>query len=114
MILAADIGGTKTTLALFDWKHERVEPERERTFASNDFEKFEDILEEFLKPPRREDDQQWDSEPAPEESTEANAGKDERSTQALPIKPAGFGVAGLSWRIAPAQPICPGRWTEMS
>ena len=53
MILAADIGGTKTNLALFDWKTERVEPVRERTYPSADFETFDEILEEFLKPPAK-------------------------------------------------------------
>lgn len=51
MILAADIGGTKTNIALFDWKSERVEPERERTFYSKDYASFDDILAEFLKSP---------------------------------------------------------------
>lgn len=51
MILAGDIGGTKTILALFDWKSERVEPAREQTFPSGDFKSFEEVLEEFLNPP---------------------------------------------------------------
>ena len=52
MILAGDIGGTKTTLGLFDWKTERVAPARERTFASADFKSLEEILTEFLTPAR--------------------------------------------------------------
>jgi glucokinase len=51
MILAGDIGGTKTTLALFDWKTERVDPVREQTFASADYKALEEIIEEFLAPP---------------------------------------------------------------
>ena len=51
MILAGDIGGTKTNLALFDWKTERVEPAREQTFASADFSSLEDVLARFLEPP---------------------------------------------------------------
>jgi glucokinase len=50
MILAADIGGTKTIVGLFDWKTERVEPSYERTFYSKDYASFDDILVEFLKP----------------------------------------------------------------
>jgi|CXWL01.1.fsa_nt_gi glucokinase len=51
MILAGDIGGTKTILALFDWTTERVEPVRQQTFYSADYKAFEDILDEFLNPP---------------------------------------------------------------
>lgn len=51
MILAGDIGGTKTNLALLDWKDKRVEPDRERTFYSVDFGSLGEILNEFLKPP---------------------------------------------------------------
>ena len=54
MILAGDIGGTKTHLALFEWKTERVEPVREETFHSADFQSLEDILEEFLNRPAPE------------------------------------------------------------
>jgi glucokinase len=49
--LAGDIGGTKTNLALFDWRSDRVEPERQRTFYSKDYGSFDDILAEFLKSP---------------------------------------------------------------
>ena len=52
MILAADIGGTKTHVALFDWKTERVDPERERTYFSKDFASFDEILSDFLTPPK--------------------------------------------------------------
>jgi glucokinase len=54
MILAGDIGGTKTNLALFDWKTERVDPVREQTFASADYTTLEDMLDEFLQPPAEE------------------------------------------------------------
>jgi glucokinase len=56
VILAGDIGGTKTNLALFDWKSDRVEPERQRTFYSRDYASFDDVLAEFLKPPEAESD----------------------------------------------------------
>lgn len=51
MILAGDIGGTKTILALFDWTSERVEPTREQVFPSADYPSLEEILDEFLNPP---------------------------------------------------------------
>ncbi|MBI5410500.1 MAG: glucokinase [Nitrospirae bacterium] len=50
MILAGDIGGTKTNLALFDWTTQRVEPVREQTFASADYKSLEEVITEFLKP----------------------------------------------------------------
>ncbi len=87
MILAGDIGGTKTILALFDWKTERVEPARERTFASADFKSFEEILEEFLKPPAKTPDSTGEK-PAPENSEATEP------AEVPPIEAACFGVAG--------------------
>jgi glucokinase len=52
MILAGDIGGTKTHLALFDWTIERVEPMRLETFHSADYSSLGEMLEEFLVPPK--------------------------------------------------------------
>ena len=52
MILAGDIGGTKTHLALFDWKTERVEPVRLETFHSADYASLDEMLAEFLTPPK--------------------------------------------------------------
>ena len=49
MILAADVGGTKTHLALFDWHDGRVEPTCIQTFSSTDFGSFQDLLGEFLR-----------------------------------------------------------------
>ena len=51
MILAADIGGTNTSLALFEWTTERVEPIRQERFHSADYKALEDILDEFLNQP---------------------------------------------------------------
>src|SRR5262245_46020529 len=51
MILAGDIGGTKTNLALFEWTVERVEPVRLESFHSADYKSLDDILIEFLTPP---------------------------------------------------------------
>jgi glucokinase len=51
MIVAGDIGGTKTHLALFDWKKDRVDPVRLESFHSADYTSLEDMLTEFLSPP---------------------------------------------------------------
>ena len=91
MILAGDIGGTKTNLALYDWLTERVEPVRMESFHSADYKSLEEILEEFLtppKPPMRLDE--MDAE---------QSGIDEEADVALPEEPvkltaACFGVAG--------------------
>jgi glucokinase len=47
-ILAGDIGGTKTILALFRVDGEQLECEREETFASGDHSSFDEILKTFL------------------------------------------------------------------
>jgi glucokinase len=91
MILAGDIGGTKTNLALYDWPTERVEPVRLETFHSADYKSLEEILEEFLtppKPPMLLDD--IDVAVSSEEETESE------KVPAEPIKltAACFGVAG--------------------
>jgi glucokinase len=52
MILAGDIGGTKTSLALYDWTTERTEPLRLELFHSADYKSLEEILVEFLTPPK--------------------------------------------------------------
>ena len=91
MILAGDIGGTKTILALFDWKHERVESVRERTFASADFKSLEEVIAEFLKPPAK-------SEAPAEKEAEAEADAPEPVAEPPEeppaIEAACFGVAG--------------------
>ena len=51
MILAGDIGGTKTNLALYEWTTGRVEPVREDSFHSADYKALEDIIDEFLSAP---------------------------------------------------------------
>jgi glucokinase len=52
MLLAGDIGGTKTVLALFETKaqHEEIvrHPVSERTFPSAQYQSLETIIEEFL------------------------------------------------------------------
>jgi len=88
MILAGDIGGTKTHLALFDWTTERVDPLRLETFHSADYASLEDMLEEFLAPPKP---------PTPIETLEPKP-QDEPSSlpqdELPPIRAACFGVAG--------------------
>lgn len=91
MILAGDIGGTKTNLALYDWSAERVEPVRLETFHSADYKSLEEILEEFLtppKPPMLLDD----IEVAP-------SGEEQAEVEPVPAEPiklaaACFGIAG--------------------
>ena len=47
-ILAGDIGGTKTILGLFAVDGGRLEPERQETFVSGDYPKFDALLDRFL------------------------------------------------------------------
>jgi glucokinase len=44
LILAGDVGGTKTTLALFEEGSERLEPIRETTLPSRDFPSLESVV----------------------------------------------------------------------
>jgi glucokinase len=48
MILAGDIGGTKTILALFDEIGDRLEIVTEQKFASREYEEFNDIVRKFV------------------------------------------------------------------
>ena len=50
MILAGDIGGTKTHLALYDWTGDRIDPFRLETFHSADYAALDEMLTEFLAP----------------------------------------------------------------
>ena len=54
MILAGDIGGTKTHLALYEWTTDRIEPVHADTFHSADYQALEEVVEEFLStlPPK--------------------------------------------------------------
>ena len=90
MILAGDIGGTKTYLGLFDWLDERVEPTKEERYWNADFESFEEILEEFLTPPNDQSDE------VEAEDVETEGSSESRSTpiEEQPIKAACFGIAG--------------------
>ena len=51
MILAGDVGGTKTHLALYEWTTERIDPCRMETYHSADYASLEEMLTDFLTPP---------------------------------------------------------------
>lgn len=80
MILAGDIGGTKTNLALYDWTAERVEPVREEAFVSADYKSLDEIVGEFLAPPPPPKQEGEEAPPEPEPPPKIDA--------------ACFGVAG--------------------
>lgn len=48
MILAGDIGGTKTNLALFSFNDGTLEVQKKHQFPSQDFASLEDVIKEFL------------------------------------------------------------------
>ena len=48
LILAGDIGGTKTNLALFSFENNKLKAEFEKTFPSQEYSGLEPILEEFF------------------------------------------------------------------
>lgn len=48
LILAGDIGGTKTHLALFSLQGNKLQSESQKTFASQDYSGLEPVLREFL------------------------------------------------------------------
>lgn len=89
MILAGDIGGTKTNLALFDWKDQRVKPARQETFHSADFQSLEDVLAEFLTRPL-----ETPGEVPIEERAPSQAAISPREEAPLKVEAACFGVAG--------------------
>lgn len=95
MILAGDIGGTKTNLALYDWTTERVEPIREDSFHSADYKTLEDIIEEFLSTPLPKPPTESDSGEEPVEATaETAADTLEPAPEPIKLTAACFGVAG--------------------
>lgn len=95
MILAGDIGGTKTNLALYDWTTERVGPVREDSFHSADYKSLEEIIEEFLstplpKPPAEDELGDQPVEAPAEEITPTP----ELPPEPITLTAACFGVAG--------------------
>lgn len=91
MILAGDIGGTKTHLALYDWTTERVEPTRMETFHSADYASLEEMLADFLVPPKPSTTVD-DSKQAKDEREASPA--QSKPQQPVKIDAACFGVAG--------------------
>lgn len=91
MILAGDIGGTKTRLALFDWKDQRVEPHTEQVYISSDYKSFEEILSEFLHPPQPESGEPTEPVEPADESDSVGSGL---PPSELKIDAACIGVAG--------------------
>ena len=88
MILAGDIGGTKINLALYDWEKGRVEPIREDTVWTADYESLEEVLTEFLEEPEA-------TEPDSDDLSEEEEDTDSRPSPSLsPITAACFGVPG--------------------
>ncbi len=87
MILAGDIGGTKTNLALYDWTNERVDPIRLESFHSADYTSLEDILSEFLSPP---------APPVAVGSDQSNVSEKQgpQTTSETRVTAACFGIAG--------------------
>lgn len=90
MILAGDIGGTKTNLALYDWTNDRVVPARLESFHSTDYKSLEEILVEFLTPP---------TPPTPLDELDTEEAPHEEAAEETPLEPvklaaACFGVAG--------------------
>jgi glucokinase len=91
MIVAGDIGGTKTHLALFDWTKDRVDPIRLESFHSADYTSLEDILTEFLVPPKPPTSI---DESAIEKSADPESEPDPQAKEPLKIDAGCFGIAG--------------------
>jgi glucokinase len=88
MILAGDIGGTKTHLALYDWTTERTDAFRMETYHSADYASLEEIVTEFLAPPA--------VPVTPDDPQDGNAAEPPRVPEVAPrtLEAACFGVAG--------------------
>ncbi len=91
MIVAGDIGGTKTHLALFDWTKDRVDPIRLESFHSADYTSLEDMLTEFLVPPKPPTSI---DESAIEKSEDPESEPDPQAKEPLKIDAGCFGIAG--------------------
>ena len=88
MILAGDIGGTKIHLALYDWDKGRVDPIREDTVWTADYESLEEVLTEFLEEPTSTEP---DSDTTLEEIDDFST---KSSSTESPLTAACFGVPG--------------------
>ena len=97
MILAGDIGGTKTNLALYDWITDRIEPVHADSFHSADYAALEEILEEFLGtlPPKTSPEGEPLDEAADENKPEdALTDRPKATPEPITLTAACFGVAG--------------------
>ena len=95
MILAGDIGGTKTNLALYEWNTGRVEPVREDSFHSADYKALEDIIDEFLSAPLPKPVTEGALEEEPvDPGSEATAEAVEVVREPIKLTAGCFGVAG--------------------
>ncbi|MEC4674748.1 MAG: glucokinase [Nitrospirota bacterium] len=92
MILAGDIGGTKTYLGVFECTKNGVESVREEKFWNSDFESLEEILTEFLDSPSNDPNDDDDLEEL-HENDEISTTESQASNQ-ISIEAACFGVAG--------------------
>src|SRR5687768_9608928 len=97
MILAGDIGGTKTNLALYEWTIDRLEPVHADSFHSADYQALEEIVEEFLStfPPKTSaPDKLIDEDDDEEESGAEIPVQPDPSPDPITLTAACFGVAG--------------------
>jgi glucokinase len=97
MILAGDIGGTKTHIALFDWKTERVDPVFHETYPSRDYPSLEQILVEFFEAYTAVTRSQVDRDEHDSAVDKTDDPPEDRNgpmTEPLSIEAACFGVAG--------------------
>ena len=112
MILAGDIGGTKTHLALFDWTTERVDPLRLETFHSADYASSKTCSRNFLRRPNRRAHDILESRPQDEPSSP-------RRTNCHRFARLALGWLDRSFKIIVEPPTCPGwlmvrRWPSGS
>jgi glucokinase len=91
MIVAGDIGGTKTHLALFNWKKDRVDPVRLESFPSAEYASLDDVLTEFLVPPKLPTSI---GEFATEKNDATGLESERPAEEPLKIDAACFGIAG--------------------
>ena len=85
MILAADIGGTKSYIALFDWEKSLTIPIYEEKYFNADFDSVEEILTEVLEDA---------TQPKPDPDTEEEEDVEVPEPIPLVIESACLGVAG--------------------
>jgi glucokinase len=82
VVLAGDIGGTKTNLGLYTKERGRLSVKSLKSYASRDAPHLEPIVEAFL------------------------------SAHPATVSSACFGIAGRSWMEDAKPPTCPGRFLK--